>query len=252
MGFFPVRASPIIPSTDILSFIFDNPIYPTDKPLLIDAAEPSRSLSRAQAVTYVCQLIAGLHTLGVRPGDCVCLHSFNDILYPLLGLAVIGIGGVHASSNPAYTPLELSHHFRVTQTKFLITEPELLPAVRKAAIVELYPQLQHPHLPPSPYANLPLRLHIMAHPPYPWHPSLAPLRQRLTTAKTTTAARMTSSGTTGLPKACINTHHGLIAQHMVNWSPEYCADRKDYTPVHLWSLPMFHAAIMPRAFMTVF
>jgi acyl-CoA synthetase (AMP-forming)/AMP-acid ligase II len=35
----------------------------------------------------------------------------------------------------------------------------------------------------------------------------------LKTAETTTAARLFSSGTTGLPKAVVITHYNLIAQH---------------------------------------
>jgi len=34
------------------------------------------------------------------------------------------------------------------------------------------------------------------------------------TCKETTAARLFSSGTTGLPKAAVISHHNLIAQHM--------------------------------------
>lgn len=61
-------------------------------------------------------------------------------------------------------------------------------------------------------------------------------------AKTRTAARLFSSGTTGLPKAAELSHYNLIAQHtMVNHNSS-----KDYGQVsRLVPLPMFHAAAVP-------
>ena len=47
--------------------------------LLIDPSNASRFLTFKSLRTYVKQLVAGLHALGVERGDCVCVNSFNDV-----------------------------------------------------------------------------------------------------------------------------------------------------------------------------
>lgn len=48
----------------------------------MDASDTSRSISWRQARTLVRQLAAGLRAAGLKDGDCVCLHSFNDVCTP--------------------------------------------------------------------------------------------------------------------------------------------------------------------------
>ena len=248
MVFFKAKDHAPLPSTDIISWLFENPTYDINKPVLIDAASPSRSISYSQALTTVRKLIAGLRHLGVQPGDCVCIHSFNDIEYIILALAIIGSGGVWAGTNPAYTPLELTHHIRTTAAKFIICEPELLPQILPAAKSLGIPDSRvivfHPLPNQTCPANFASYRSLLNYGEDDWvqftHPDQS---------KQTTACRYTSSGTTGLPKACINTHFNLIAQHELNFGPAYW--KKPYTIRHLWPLPLFHAAVGPRALLTV-
>jgi acyl-CoA synthetase (AMP-forming)/AMP-acid ligase II len=65
----------------------------------------------------------------------------------------------------------------------------------------------------------------------------------LETCRTTPAARLFSSGTTGLPKAATLTHYNFIAQHTL--VHEY-AD-KPYTASRIFCIPMFHASSVPTA-----
>lgn len=62
----------------------------------------------------------------------------------------------------------------------------------------------------------------------------------------TGAARLYSSGTTGLPKAAELSHLNLIAQHML----VYETNPKPYEVRRFLALPMFHAATAPSAFCT--
>jgi hypothetical protein len=47
--------------------------------IYIDAKNPSGSISSNQARVIIRKLVAGLHAAGLKKGDCVCLHSFNDV-----------------------------------------------------------------------------------------------------------------------------------------------------------------------------
>ena len=245
MAFFKAEKYAPLPTTDILSWIFDGPAYEANKAVLMDAANLYRSISHSQARSMVRKFIAGLRHVGVKPGDCVCIHSFNDIEYIILTLAIIGTGGVWAGTNPAYTQLELTHHLKTTASKFVISEPELLPQIVPAAKSLGIPESKIMVFNPLPDQTCPENFlsyrSLLNYGESDWVHFTEPNQ-----SKNTTACRFTSSGTTGLPKACINTHFNLIAQHELNYSPEYW--RKPYTVRHLWPLPLFHAAIGPRAF----
>ena len=85
------------PDIDLLSFIFQHGGGDQDKPVispmssnmhphslntvqvLIDANDASRYVTPRSARKITRQLIAGLRAEGLRPGDCVCIHSFNDV-----------------------------------------------------------------------------------------------------------------------------------------------------------------------------
>ncbi|KKY23046.1 putative 4-coumarate- ligase [Diplodia seriata] len=120
---------PEISPKDILSWGFDDAEYDQDKPLWIDASDPSRSVSANQTRTIIKQLVAGFRKAGLKPGDTVCITSFSDIYYSVLVLGIIAAGCVFTGTNPAYTPLELEHHLRAARVKMVIGEPELLPAI---------------------------------------------------------------------------------------------------------------------------
>lgn len=47
--------------------------------MYIDAKDSSRSISLNQARVIVRKLVAGFQAAGLSKGDCVCLHSFNDV-----------------------------------------------------------------------------------------------------------------------------------------------------------------------------
>ena len=247
MGFFDADTSPTtpkidIPNKDILSWIFDKPSYDHDKPVFIDATDPSRIVTGTSARPLIRKLIAGLRKAGLQRGDCVCIHSFNDILYPVIVLAIIGAGGVWAGTNPAYTEYEITHHLKTAKVKFLISEPEILPPLAKAAKACGIPSERTWIFHPQPQQQVT--------PGYASWTSLLTQGEEdwvrfddLQTCRTTDAVRLFSSGTTGLPKAIRGTHRNFIAQHEC----VFATHNWDIEPIHLHTLPMFHAAVAPRA-----
>ncbi|KAL9131509.1 MAG: hypothetical protein Q9217_000588 [Psora testacea] len=53
--------------------------YDQCKNVYIDAEDTQRSISAAEARSTVRKLIAGFKAMGLKRGDCVCIHSFNDV-----------------------------------------------------------------------------------------------------------------------------------------------------------------------------
>lgn len=188
--------------------------------------------------------MAGFKAIGLKPGDCVCIHSFNDIWYPIFFLGVIAAGGVYAGTNPAYTAHELSHALKTAKVKYVLSQRDLIGPVLKAAadvgLAEEKVILFNPHGEDASAGRLQWK-DLLKHGEADW------VRfDDLETAKNTTAALLFSSGTTGLPKAAMLSHRNFIAQHTLM----YEAPRRPYKAVRLVALPMFHAASAPVAHTT--
>lgn len=129
----------------------------------------------------------------------------------MLFLGIVAAGGVFAGTNPTYTPFELAHHFKTACAKLIITEADLLSAVLPAAkesgisqsAVWIFDTQDEPI--PSGFRSW---KDLLNHGQDDW------VRfDDEQTSKSTTAARLFSSGTTGLPKAAALSHYNLIAQH---------------------------------------
>lgn len=97
-----------IPSTDVLTFAFANldrydnnsPVVCLTKNLLlrieigansiplsqifVDAKDPTNRISAKEALQTVRKLIKGLKELGLKEGECVCLHAYNNVRSLLL------------------------------------------------------------------------------------------------------------------------------------------------------------------------
>ncbi|KAE8378625.1 hypothetical protein BDV26DRAFT_292023 [Aspergillus bertholletiae] len=228
-----------LPTTDVLSYIFSDPPYDHDRPVYVDAGDTSRSISYNQARVIVRKLIAGLRAWGVQRGDCVAIHSFNDIYYSMLVLAINGAGGVFTGTNPAYTPMELAHHIRASQAKFIISEPEIIAPIQAA--------MKDTGIPESNLLVFNVKDQTVPVGLKSWQGLLSAGEEDwvrfddLKTCEETAAARLFSSGTTGLPKATTLTHRNFIAQHELVFE----IVKRPYQIRRLMALPMFHAAAAP-------
>lgn len=232
-----------IPNKDILSWTFDDYKHDWDDPIYIDALDTKNSISARQAHKLVRQLVAGFQALGVKQGDCVCIHSFNSIYYPLFFLGIVAAGGVFAGTNPAYTPHELAHTLKTAKVRKMLVAPDLLDPVLKAvsqmdSMGEEDIMIFNPDGGQAP-SGFKQWSDLLTHGEQDW------LRfDDLKTATETDAARLFSSGTTGLPKAASLSHRNLIAQQTLVVE----AQKFPWRVSRLHALPMFHAATSPAAF----
>ena len=207
--------------------------------IFVDAADESKSITASQAKTLIRQLIAGFRDHGLKKGDCVCICSFNSIYYPILILSIIGFGGIYTGTNPSYTAYELKHHLKASDAKLILTEPDILPIVQSA--FQLLNRTQSSIFlldstsgikPISPEPKIPSWRTLLAHGEQPWTTF-----SDLATATSTTAMLLFSSGTTGLPKPAILSHHNLIAQHTLAYETK---PLRPYSASRIITLPLFH------------
>lgn len=164
-------------------------------------------------------------------------------------MGILAFGGIFAGSNPSHTPYELAHAFKIAQVKALIVEPELLPNALKAAKECGIPQSRifvFDHHTPVPIAyderegqgeglgdehkwgGLKSWRALMGYGESSWE-----RWDDAEKSKGTTAARLFSSGTTGLPKAVDMSHHNFVAQHMMvlEYKPRDYEVRRRSSPV---------------------
>ena len=65
---------------DLLSFAFNGPVkVDQQKPLYIDAGDPTQTLNAAQLKVLVRKLIAGFRTAQLPKGGRVLVHLFNHV-----------------------------------------------------------------------------------------------------------------------------------------------------------------------------
>ncbi|RVX72878.1 hypothetical protein B0A52_03231 [Exophiala mesophila] len=261
--FFKPTKTVDIPTQDILSWIFDSPRYPQDQAIYVDPEDPTNSINIHQARDLTRRLIAGFRSTSLRTGDCVCVHSFNNLYYSCVFLAVVGAGFVWAGTNPGYTDFELQHHLRTARAKLVLAEPELYDSIRPAASSVGIPDNNIFIFDWSKTSSVPEA------PPQSWTTLLQCGEQDWVrfddeaVAKSTTACRLFSSGTTGLPKAAALSHYNLIAQHtllqeQVQKPYQVLTNRKLsgadanlYLQVkRILCLPFFHAAMVPIGHIT--
>jgi 4-coumarate--CoA ligase len=124
-------------------------------------------------------------------------------------LGVVSAGGCVIGSNPTHTFLELKHLFTISRPKVLVVEPELLENVLLAA--------NECGISPSNIIIFNTRGQEVPDGFRSWEVLLQAGESDWIqfddedTAKSTTAALLATSGTSGLPKVAAMSHHALIA-----------------------------------------
>ena len=187
-----------IPETALTPFCLHRAEELADKPALIDGPT-GRKVSYRQLAEAISIAAYNLQQRGFKKGEVFGILSPNCPEYAIAFHAVATLGGIVTPINPLYTPYEIAHQLKDSGARFLVTVPS---CVEKAAagaeyahIDELFVFGEAPNA--TPFDSLLVdngRAEQVAIDP----------RKDL-------VALPYSSGTTGLPKGVMLTHHNLVA-----------------------------------------
>ena len=187
-----------IPDVSITEYALRHADRLADKPALIDGPS-GRTLTYGQLAGGIKKVAGGLYARGFRKGDVLAIYCPNMPEYALVFNAVASVGGINTTVNPLYTAAELAKQLNDSKARFLVTVPPFLEKALEAAsnssVEEVYlfvegdSELSFSELmstdSPAPAVEIDPKNDLVVL-PY-------------------------SSGTTGLPKGVMLTHHNLVA-----------------------------------------
>ncbi|KAK9452445.1 acetyl-CoA synthetase-like protein [Dipodascopsis uninucleata] len=241
--------------SDLLSFVFEERThYDESTSLYMNTQIPLWKFRFKDVLTLVRRIVAGLKARGVRSGDKVLLFIANDALYTAIVFGIIGAGGVFVGANPSSQSAEVKHILNVVQPKFVITNDTTSPAISaectKSGITEnqifnigakclqeiaqIVGHDMKECLMVSTGRAAESRMksnfsELLQYGESDWERLVG-----INAAKSTVSAMFMTSGTGGLSKGALLSHHAIIEQHRA------IRHEAPYQAVRLISLPMFH------------
>jgi len=222
--------------------VVDYPDIPYDQ-LLRMAAErnPDRPaiiyhdliLVYREVVSMVNSIANGLHELGIRKGDRICLCTGNRPESMITLNAASTIGAAVTPMNPLYKEREMAYQLEDSEARAILISREMLPLLQTVLSQAALPNLKHvivtgeyvPEEMPDalPFAKL-LR-------------GASPERPKQVEISGNDLAVLTySSGTTGLPKGTMLSHHNLATNHLQFLT----ASGINFSDATLIFLPFYH------------
>src|SRR6266516_1410206 len=156
-------------------------------------------------------IASGLYDLGIRKGDRIGLYTTNRPEYTVTFMAAASIGAVVSPMNPAYKEREVSYQLENSEARAILIQRELVPTLELGLANKSLPNLKHilvtgerapDGLPEAlPFATL-MRRSSPKHPP------------PVDISGDDLLALPSSSGTTGLPKGTLLSHHNLVSNNL--------------------------------------
>lgn len=225
-----------IPEIAITPFVFERATALSNKPALIDGVS-GRVVTYAELTDSISRVAASLHHRGFKKGDVLAILSPNVPEYAIAFHAVASLGGITCTVNPLYTEQEIAHQLKDSGARFLVTVSSCLDkantAAMEAKVEELFvfdnfdsgegqPSGAGAGAGATPFSSL-----LESDGEFP-EVEIDP-REDL-------VALPYSSGTTGLPKGVMLTHHNLVANMCQMQGLGYFTECDTLIAV----LPMFH------------
>ena len=187
-----------IPKTALTPFVLHRVTDLGNKPALIEGPT-GRAITFQQLADSISIAAYNLSQRGFKKGEVFGILSPNCPEYAIAFHAVATLGGIVTPINPLYTRYEIAHQLKDSGARFLVTVPGCCDKVDEAAqdagIEELFVFGSAPGA--TPFDSLLVdngRAEQVEIDPY-----------------TDLIALPYSSGTTGLPKGVMLTHHNLVA-----------------------------------------
>ena len=212
-----------IPNVTLQDFLFERAVKYTDKAALIDGPT-GRTVTYGQLVGAVRRTAAGLAARGFGKGDVFAIYSPNVPEYAIAFFGVATAGGINTTVNPLYTADELKRQLVGARAKFLVTVPQFLDKAQDAtagtSVEEVFVFGDAEGA--TPFTAL---SESDGEPP---DVDIDPQEDLV--------ALPYSSGTTGLPKGVMLTHHNLVANLCQTHSVEQLSDEE----VLIGILPFYH------------
>ncbi|KAI8367382.1 hypothetical protein EDC96DRAFT_506608 [Choanephora cucurbitarum] len=225
-----------IPNIDLYSFLFNpnqfNTTRSPDRPLLIDGVTGD-SISFGQAKEWIDSIAHGWkHHVGLKKGNVVAVFAPNQYDHAILYFSLLAAECTVSPGNPNYTEAEFEHQIRTSEAKAIVTVPELLPVLTRIAERQAIPQdriflFGHQTVEKA----RPFRSIASQH--------YAPICTRQINPKQDLAFICFSSGTTGVAKGVMLTHHNFVSQAVTVFDFEG-SDSNRENDIIIGFLPFFH------------
>jgi acyl-CoA synthetase (AMP-forming)/AMP-acid ligase II len=187
-----------IPEVSLPEFVFADAASRAAKPALIDGSS-GRAITYGELVDRARLVAGGLAARGFRQGEVFAIYLPNLPEYAVAYYGVLLAGGTNTTINPLYTVEELAAQLQDAGARYLLTTPPFLDKAMEAAgrsgVREVFVLGEAAGA--TPFAAL------LASGHQPPEVTLDPHRDLATLPY--------SSGTTGLPKGVMLTHHNLVA-----------------------------------------
>ena len=212
-----------IPEIPLTQFVLEHAAALGDKPALIEGPT-GRVISYATLAESINRVSASLAARGFAKGDVLGIVSSNIPEYAIMFHGVAQLGGIVTPINPLYTEHEIGHQLQDGGARFLVAGEQFLEKARLAAqaanIKELFVFGEAEGA--TPFSSL------LASDGQFSIPEINPREDLL--------ALPYSSGTTGLAKGVMLTHHNLVSNLCQMEGMDYFNEEDTLLCV----LPMYH------------
>ncbi len=209
-----------IPETLLTPFVLRHASALGNEPAFVDGPT-GRELSYGDFEKQVKSLAGGLLARGFGKGDVLAIMAPNIPEYAIAFHGTAWAGGAVTTVNPTYTASEVQHQLKDSGAKLLVTVSMFLDVAKAAAegtaVEEIYT---------IDASDVPSLSDLMG----------PPLEAQVAVDPTDVVALPYSSGTTGLSKGVVLTHHNLVA-NLVQTAAMLPIERGETV---LSFLPFFH------------